>query len=81
MPIEGMYKYRQISNNTVIRFTFLFLSIYLSQLRNLGLDGHGLKNFLLLSQWCFLAMKKCDRDVPWTSRGGRHWPGSEWVSG
>ena len=29
MPIEGMYKYRQISNNTVIRFTFLFF-IYLS---------------------------------------------------
>ena len=27
MPIEGMYKYRQISNNTVIRFTFLFFTL------------------------------------------------------
>ena len=27
MPIEGMCQYRQISNNTVIRFTFLFFTL------------------------------------------------------
>ena len=54
MPVEGMYKYRQISNNTVIRFTFLFFILLSIATADFRIGWLRLKNLAVVTVCAFL---------------------------